>query len=140
MKNFIFVFFALTSILSVSGQTKRSLEECLAASDAHLPLARQNDLISAANQLAQTNLRRNKLPQASLNGQAIWQSDVTELPIKIPVPGFEVPSISQYQYRMTLDLAHAIWDGGQNNGLIAFQEAQTGTELQRAKVDLYAAH
>jgi outer membrane protein TolC len=140
MKYSLFFFLVLLLANHANSQTQRSLEECLAASDAHLPLACQQEFISAANQLAQSNLRRNKLPQASLNGQATWQTDVTELPIQIPIPGFEVPTISQDQYRLTLDLVHSLWDGGQNNGLIALQEAQTQAELQRAKVDLYAAH
>ncbi len=140
MKYHALVFLTSFLVVQAHGQVQRSLEECLAATDKHLPLARQQDLISAADKLAQINLRRNRLPQASLNGQASWQTDVTALPIQIPIPGFEVPSISKDQYRFTLELAHALWDGGQNNGLIAAQHAQTRSELQRSKVDLYTAH
>lgn len=133
-------FFFLLLCLPLSGafsQTVRSLDECLTAADAYLPLTRQTPLIEASNRAAQTNLKRNYWPQISLNGQATWQTDVTSLPIKISLPGFEVPTISQDQYRLTLEVAQTIWDGGQNSGLRAVQESQTGVELQKVAVDRF---
>lgn len=122
-----------------AGAQSPTLEACLAATETHLPLARQQPLIEAAHQAAMTSLQRNYWPQATLNAQATWQTEVTSLGIKIPIPGFEVPTLSKDQYRATLELGQTIWDGGLNNGLKAVQDAQTRTDLQRLNVDKYAA-
>lgn len=134
---YLISLFSLLFAVAVSAQKQYTLAECLAATDTHLPLARQQPLIEAAHRAALSQLRSNYLPQATLGGQATWQTEVTGLPISFP--GIEVPTLSKDQYRFTLELAQSIWDGGQNAGLTAVQKAQTSTELQRVQVDRYAA-
>jgi outer membrane protein TolC len=136
MKYLIVLHFLLFAI-TISAQKQHSLTDFLVATDAYLPLAQQQPLIEAAHRSALSQLRNNYLPQASLGGQATWQTEVTGLPISFP--GIEVPTLSKDQYRFTLDLTQSIWDGGQNAGLTAVQKAQTNAEIQRVQVDRYAA-
>lgn len=133
------VLFGICLLLSNMGysQTIQTLESCLTAADNHLPLAQQQPLIEAAHRAALAQLRSNYLPQASLNGQATWQSDVTSLPINLP--NFEVPTISKDQYRVTLDVVQPIWDGGQTAQQGNIQTALTKVEQQRVLVDRYTA-
>lgn len=128
--------FLMLLVGTLSAQKAYTLAECLSATDAHLPLAKQQPLIEAAHRAALSQLRDNYLPQASLGGQATWQTEVTGLPISFP--GIDVPTLSKDQYRLTLDLTQSIWDGGQNAGLTALQKAQTSSEIQRVQVDRYA--
>ncbi|MBK6995095.1 MAG: TolC family protein [Lewinellaceae bacterium] len=134
---YLIVLHCLLLAATPSAQKQHSLTDCLAPTDAHLPPAQQQPLIEAAHRAALSQLRSNYLPQASLGGQATWQTEVTSLPISFP--GIEVPTLSKDQYRFTLDLTQSIWDGGQNSGLTAVQKAQTKAEIQRVQVDRYAA-
>jgi outer membrane protein TolC len=136
MKYLIVLHFLLFAV-TISAQKQHTLTDFLAATDAHLPLAQQQPLIEAAHRAALSQLRSNYLPQASLGGQATWQTEVTSLPISFP--GVEVPTLSKDQYRFTLELNQSIWDGGQNAGLTNVQKAQTNAEIQRVQVDRYAA-
>lgn len=122
--------------LTLSAQVSYSLSQCLEASDAYIPLAKQRPLIEAAHQAAVAQLRTNLLPQATLNGQATWQSAVTSFPIKLP--NIDVPTINRDQYKVNLDLSQTLWDGGQIARQTAVQEAQTKVELQRVQIDRYA--
>jgi len=128
---------ALLSLTALEAQTNYTILQCLEGSDAHQPIAKQKPLIEAAHRAAVAQLRANLLPQASLNGQATWQSDVTELPIKLP--NFEVPAISRDQYRLTLELTQSLWDGGQIARQTELMEAQTKIEQQRIQIDRYSA-
>lgn len=119
-----------------NSQQVHTLEALLAAANNHVPTAQQLPLIEAANRAALAQLKANYLPQATLNGQATWQSEVTSLPIQLP--NFEAPTLSKDQYRFTLDLVQPIWDGGQTARQSDLQSAQSKVEQQRVEVDRYA--
>jgi outer membrane protein TolC len=120
-----------------SAQQNITLETCLARLEQHLPTGRQTALIQQANQAAIRQLRTGYLPQATLNATATWQTEVTSVPISLP--GIEIASLSRDQYRATLDVNQVIWDGGLTNGSIQVQQAQSATEQQRVRTELYAA-
>ena len=75
------------------------------------------------------------MPQFSINGQATYQSDVTEIPIKIP--NTTIPSISKDQYKIYTEVDQTIFDGG----IIKMQkqsiEANAAVEDQKLEVELY---
>ncbi len=123
--------------LSLAAQEREifTLEQLLSASEAHLPSAKQQPLIQSVHDAASSQLRKNYLPQASLNGQATWQTDVTSIPIELP--NFHPPIIAQDQYRLTLDLAQPLWDGGQTRSLLDIQTAKTAVEQQQIVVERY---
>lgn len=127
----LFIFY-----FSVQGQQPLSLQSCLDAAHNYQPLARQQPLIEAAGTAALQQLRSGWWPQATLNGQASWQSEVTELPIRLP--NFEVPAISRDQYRLTLEVAQPLWDGGQVARQSNVQKAQTRIEQQRLLTEEYS--
>ena len=117
-------------------QQIHTLDAVLSAAKEHVPTGRQLPLIAAANDAALAQLRSNYFPQASLNGQATWQSDVTSFPIMLP--NIEVPSISKDQYRVTLEVLQPIWDGGQTARLGDVQTAQSKVEAQKIAVEQHA--
>ncbi|HMU71304.1 MAG TPA: TolC family protein, partial [Ferruginibacter sp.] len=81
------------------------------------------------------NLNLKWLPQADLNAQATYQSDVTSVPIKLPNLSIDEPS--KDQYKGTLDLVQPVFDGGVTGTQKKIQRATTNIESQKVEVDLY---
>src|SRR5690606_30295291 len=71
---------------------------------------RQKDLLTRRTELTQESIRKTFLPQASLNAQATWQSDVPHVPVS--PPGSDLPIPNKDQYRATLDVTQLVYDGG----------------------------
>ncbi|MDY0102030.1 MAG: TolC family protein [Lentimicrobium sp.] len=87
-----------------------SLDSCRALALKHNPLAQQAALYTSMQQIKDEATGHGYYPQVVLNGQATWQSDVTSLPIQIP--NVDIPSLSQDNYRLSLDINQLLWDGG----------------------------
>ncbi len=114
-----------------------TLEQAYQLARTNSPTAQQLPLLDETNRLQINNLNKNYLPTLELNAQATWQTDVTELPIEIPIPGFEIPQQPKDQYKATLDLRQTLWDGGVTSQQKIIQNAATQVEKQRTEVELY---
>jgi outer membrane protein TolC len=93
------------------------------------PLIKQKNLLSSYADLRIKNFNTAYFPQLSLNGQATYQSAVTQIP---SIPMFNVPSISKDQYKLSLDLNQVIWDGG----LTSAQKTLEVSSLQADKLNV----
>jgi outer membrane protein TolC len=87
-----------------------SLDSCRVLALKHNPLAQQAGLYASMQQIKDEATVRGYFPQVAINGQATWQSEVTSLPIHIP--NVDIPTLSQDNYRLSLDINQLIWDGG----------------------------
>ena len=127
----------LLAACSVSAQSARTLtlEQCYDLLAKTSPLAQQKALTITAGNLAEKNLNLKWLPQADLNAQATYQSDVTSVPIKLPNLSIDEPS--KDQYKGTLDLVQPVFDGGVTGTQKKIQRATTNIESQKVEVDLY---
>lgn len=127
----------LLAACSVAAQSARTLtlEQCYDLLAKTSPLAQQKALTITAGNLAEKNLNLKWLPQADLNGQATYQSDVTSVPIKLPNLAIDEPS--KDQYKGTLDLVQPVFDGGVTGTQKKIQRATTNIESQKVEVDLY---
>jgi outer membrane protein TolC len=118
-------------------QNTATLDECYEWARAAFPLLQQKDIIAANANLQAKNVQLMYLPQVSFNAQATYQSDVSGLPATLKIPGIEIKSVNQDQYKATLDIQQIIWDGG----VIAQQKnnisANSATDLQRVEVEAY---
>ncbi len=113
-----------------------TLEQCYTAAQTNHPLGQQQAVLQQMSSLAVANLHTNRwLPQLSVNGQASWQSEVTQLPIEIP--NVAVPVISKDQYKLTLDASYLLYDGGQTAIQRDLQRANTALEQNRVNVELH---
>jgi outer membrane protein TolC len=74
------------------------------------PLIKQKELIQQTKEISIANLQKGFLPQFVLNGQATYQSEVTQ--VKIPVPGVNIDPLSKDQYRVLADVNQTLYDGG----------------------------
>lgn len=112
-----------------------TLEQCYELLTKTSALAQQKALTILAGNLAEKNQDLKWLPQADLNAQATYQSDVTSVPIKIPNLTIDEPG--RDQYKGAVDLVQPLFDGGVIGTQKKLQHAATDIESQRLEVDLY---
>lgn len=125
---FIFPFFA-------AAQQQISLEDCYNLVDQNYPLAKQNELISKKSNLEIESLDKDYLPKVDLNAQFTYQSDVTQIPIKIP--NSSINPLNKDQYRATLDINQIIYNGGLREVTSTLKQTQNQLQQQQIAVSLY---
>lgn len=134
MKRLNLIMCCLLIACMVHGQGL-SIEECYTLAKQHYPLTRQHDLIRKSNEYTVANMAAGYLPQLSINGQATYQSEVTQIPIK--VPGIDVPEISKDHYKLYGEVTQTIFDGGVIRQQQRIQQASAAVEEQSLEVELY---
>jgi outer membrane protein TolC len=108
----IAVITVLLSLLT-SAQQSITLEECLKAIDEQHPVAAQVELIQKTHELQQKNIGSSRYPDISVNGQATYQSEVTEIAMDLPpMLNVDFPEVKQDQYKITADVNQLIYSGG----------------------------
>lgn len=109
-----------------------TVEQCRQLALQNSPLQQKKLLAESIAALQLRNVRSNSLPRFSVNGQATWQSDVFGLPISSPL--FEVPTVPKDQYKLALDVAERLYDGGSDK--IVRQQRDLENQLAAAQVDV----
>ena len=109
MKRMILSLSFLLAVSCMYGQI--TLEECRQKTQDNYPLVRQYGLIEKTKEYNLNNASKGYLPQFALSAKASYQSDVTELPVKIP--GIDIKGQPKDQYQVMLELKQNIWDGFQ---------------------------
>jgi outer membrane protein TolC len=122
--------------INSKAQEVLSLEKCREMARLNHPIGGKIPMIEMEYASRIKRLNRNYWPQSSLNGQASWQSDVTNVPISFP--GIDIPSPPQDQYRLTLEVGQPVWDGGMTKALKKAHEyeSQAKKEEVNAQSDL----
>jgi outer membrane protein TolC len=134
IKPFLFTAgFLVMAALAHSQTASISLDTCLARAQAQYPLVRQYDLLSRSTQYALENAAKGYLPQISLQAQATYQSDVTQLPIQAP----GVTALSKDQYKVFFDVNQPLYDGGVIKKQQQIQRANAAVEAEKVTVELY---
>ncbi len=122
-------------LMTASAQEPLSLQKAYELARQNYPLVRQRELIKQTRDWSVDNLSKGFLPQVSLNGQATYQSEVTQ--IKIPIPGVTVDPLNKDQYKLLADISQLIYDGGMIKQQKAIQQFNETTEQQKLEVELY---
>jgi outer membrane protein TolC len=134
MKNILLAFLLLVCAAMGYAQSL-TIEDCYSMAEQNYPLIKQRELITKTKEYSLQNLSKGFLPQASINGQATYQSAVTQVPIHLP--GLEIPTISKDQYKIYGELNQSLFDGGIIRGQKQTQEVNAIIEEQRLDVELY---
>ena len=133
---FVFVLLSLWIGFSCAQEKKAfTLEHCYALAEANYPLIKKRDLIDKSTDYSIANAAKGYLPQLSINGQATYQSAVTQIPID--VPGVEVPQLTKDQYKIYGEVNQTIYDGGAIKQKQALVKANTAIEEQHLNVGLH---
>ena len=112
-----------------------TLDYCQKKALENYPLIKQKELLNKASEIKLFNIGKTYLPQLSLNGQATYQSDVTEIPIHIP--GLVIPSLYKDMYKATFDVTQVIYDGGLTSTQKKLEEITLKADLQDVETELY---
>ncbi len=136
MKKIIVLAFVLLSLHS-PGQESDSLTlpTCWQAAEKNYPLQGQKGIYTELSEVRTSLLRKNYLPTLTLNAQATYQSDVTELPIKLPF--ITIPEMAKDQYKASLDVQQLIFDGFSTQRQKNVEKASLETDKQSVEVELY---
>lgn len=101
------------------------------------PMIRQFDLIAKTKDYSVENAAKAYLPQFSVQGQATYQSAVTEFKLPVSVPGVEFPTLNKDQYKLLGEINQVIYDGGQVRTQVRTHEVNAAVESQKLEVELY---
>ncbi len=112
-----------------------TIEECQEKARINYPLIKQYDLIEKSKEYNLLNAGKGYLPQFSLSAKASYQTQVTEIPIKIP--GVDIQGPNKDQYGITLDVSQTIWDGGVISSRKNVLKTNADVQHKKLEVDLY---
>lgn len=113
-----------------------TLEQVQQMAADNYPLLKRKALARNAAASTNDNLGKNYLPQINLLAQATWQSDVTAVPQKVPIPAFAIEPLSKDQYRAVLDVNQLIYDGGQTKQQKVLNDLQVIIKAEEVNVGL----
>lgn len=128
----------LMGAMNVSAQVRDSADffTCCQAARVYHPKADEKEMYMNISKLRIDNLRRSFYPQLDVKAQYSWQSEVIALDIDLPFPA-DLPTSPQGQYKVVVDLAQTIYDGGLVNGQKLLEQAQNGLALATLESELY---
>ncbi len=138
---YLFLLFIPISVFA-QNDSLLTLDACRQLAREHYPEIRQYELVSQTTDYTLSNARRAWLPQFTLSGQAVWQSDVAGWPDALSgllsQMGVSVSGMKQEQYKAQLELDQMIWDGGKSSADKAIARADSTVQNRSTDVDLYA--
>jgi hypothetical protein len=117
------------------GQTL-SLDECHKLAHSNYPKIKQLELIKTSTAYSIDNANKRYLPHVAINGQATYQSAVTELPFA--VPGLTIDPIPNDQYRIYGEVNQPITDLFTIKTQKELMQSNGNMQEQQLEVDLYA--
>jgi outer membrane protein TolC len=129
LTSLIFLCAALTT-----AQTKLTLDECYSKARENYPLIKQKAYIEQSRDYSVSNVWKGYLPQATISGQATYQSDVTSIPISLA--GFKIDQLTKDQYKAVAEVTQTVYDGGIMATQADIQRASAEVEDQKVEVEL----
>jgi outer membrane protein TolC len=136
MKNCKLVSTCILLLVTISVEAQFhsiTLDSCYFFAKQNYPLIKQQELILKTSEYTLKNISKGFLPQININGQATYQSDVTQLPKTIP----GVPVLTKDQYKIYAEIDQPVYDGGVIKAQKKIQEANAVVEQQKLEVELY---
>ncbi|KIA85931.1 TolC family protein [Kaistella jeonii] len=121
-------------LLFFSGNAQTlTLEECYGLAKQNYPLIKRHDLIAKTKEYNLQNAAKGWLPQIQVIGQATYQNDVTQLPLKLP--NLTMDPVSKDQYKVYADIQQNIYDGGMVANQKKIATINSEIELQKTEVE-----
>lgn len=114
-----------------------SLDSCQAWAQQNFPLVKLYDLLQQTTEYSVQNAAKGYLPRISVNGQATYQSAVTELPFTVPIPGVNIESLSKDQYKLYAEVVQPLSDLAAVKHQKDLVEVNGQAERQQLDVELY---
>lgn len=122
-----------------------TVQQCRDLAVQNSPLQQKKLYAESISALQIRDLQSNNLPRIQFGAQASWQTDVVKFPGDSPL--FAIPEIPKDQYKLSVDVAQRIWDGGSDrytrrqrvleSELVAAQADVDVFQLREVVTDLY---
>jgi outer membrane protein TolC len=129
----VFLLLALAPPVTAQDTLRLSaLQEAALKAD---PRAGELDLLQSASAYRLAVLGSERLPQASVNGWASHQSDVTRPSLNIP--GEVFPDLPRNRWESTVDVEQLLYDGGSLSRRRRLEQARSGESAAGITADLY---
>ncbi|MCF0071002.1 TolC family protein [Dyadobacter sp. CY261] len=127
----------LVTLPTQAQQKQLTIREAYQLARKNYPMIRQLGLIEKTRDYSISNAAKGYLPQFSVQGQATYQSAVTEFKLPVSIPGVEFPTINKDQYKVLGEVNQVIYDGGNVRTQVRSHEANALVETQKLEVELY---
>ena len=145
MKKLQILLLTLFSLTSLTGKNL-TLEQCFQLAKKNHPLMKQKKPIQQIEKNHLTNINTKWLPTLDMTFSAIYQSDITQLDIKLPATltaGFKIPQPDKDIYKSEIDIKQLLYDGGlisaekkliQQESKLALQNINLGFEKIKSAI------
>jgi outer membrane protein TolC len=135
MKRWVLLSMFFAELASAQNKNELTLAQAYELAQKNYPTIKQRDLVRQTEGLTIGNLRKGYLPQATISGQATYQSDVTG--IDVSLPGFKIEPPSKDQYKVLADVNQVLYDGGLIHQQEKTARLNATVEEQKVEVQLY---
>ena len=133
--NILSALAVLLLAFSATAADTLTVEQCRSLAVQKSPLQQKKLYAESIRVLQVRNLESNNLPRINIGAQATWQSDVFGFPGDNPL--FKVPKVPKDQYKLSVDVAQRIWDGGTDQYARRQRELEASLASAQADVDVF---
>lgn len=123
-------------ITSSSAFGQLTIEDCQQRAKKNYPLIKQHELIRLSESYSLANVSTGWLPRITLSAKATYQSDVTGLPVKVPL--VKIEEMNKDQYQAVVEVGQVVYDGGEISKQKKITRAASEVDQKQLEVDLYA--
>jgi outer membrane protein TolC len=134
MKRLTIILLFITNIAFAQTQ-KVQLSDCYESMLTNYPLVQQSDIYAQSSELNIKNLKTKWLPNAELNAQATYQSDVIDVEISVASYKFGFAG-DKDQYKASIDINQLIYDWGRIKSAKQVEKANLKVNQQNTQVEL----
>lgn len=136
MKRYVLILIVFIPFLA--GAQVLSLDSCLNLAEKNYPLINKGELLRQTEELNNKISAVANYPSIKLNGQASWQTDVTQVNIDNPMFAGLLPEMSKDQYKIYAEFNQAIWDGGINKAKKEMENASFNTGMSQINSEIFS--
>jgi len=134
MHTYKYILLVFYFFITMNGWSQLSIFDCQMKAKENYPLLKSLEIIDKTKEYNIENINRMYLPQISLIGKTSYQSEVVELPLKIP--GVELQGLSKDQYNAYLEINQILYDGGSLKHQKATQTKQSDIDKTKFEIDI----
>lgn len=136
---FLLALIPNSGVLAQNGE-KLLLDSCIVYATQHYPLVKQVGLIEQTTQFTLSNLSKGYFPQISINGQASYQSDVTQIQMNGTLPpqlNIDFPTMEKDQYKIYGEIVQPLTDFATIYNSKKIVGASAEVEKQKIEVEMH---
>ena len=140
MRKIIAILLCLFSCLATTAQI--TIEECLSKAEANYPLISKYNIIEATCDIDLAEINNSWLPRIGVYGQVTGQNIVPSFPKSLTdmldQMGQSMKGLGKIQYKVGVDVAQNIWDGGASKSRRELVRSQQAVNRSALDVEMYA--